>query len=490
MSSTGARFPNPALEEVDYHSTYSCEVRSNTEKDKSYVGVHTELSGGLHPVRSLQHEVKELREDVQNTVGTGQALTRSMTGRSAAPSYRDPGLPPDGGLLAWTQAIMGHLVIFNTWGYIASYGVFQTYYTTTLGHPPSDISWIGSVQIFLLFFIGTFSGRAVDAGLFHHVFVSGFVLQLIGVFMTSLATKYWQLFVAQGVCTGLANGLQFCSTMSLISTYFSKKRAFAMGVAATGSATGGLVFPAIVRCLLPKIGFPWTVRVLGFVMLGIGCLYTATLRTRLPPRKSGPLVELSAFKEPTYVLYVFGIFFEFWALYFAFYYVGAFGRNIIGISYEESIDLLLIQNGIGILGRLIPNFFADRTFGPLNMIIPFAFATGAVFYAWIGVNSRSGIYTFACVYGLVSAGIQSLFPATLTSLTTDISKTGVRLGMGFTIVSFACLTGPPLAGALIERDDGRYLLGQVWAGTSMICGGCLLVAARLAKTGFVFRSKI
>lgn len=27
---------------------------------------------------------------------------------------------PDGGLIAWTQVIMGHLVIFNCWGYITS----------------------------------------------------------------------------------------------------------------------------------------------------------------------------------------------------------------------------------------------------------------------------------------------------------------------------------------------------------------------------------
>jgi hypothetical protein len=30
-------------------------------------------------------------------------------------SWRDPGPPPDGGLLAWTQVAMGHLVIMNTW---------------------------------------------------------------------------------------------------------------------------------------------------------------------------------------------------------------------------------------------------------------------------------------------------------------------------------------------------------------------------------------
>ena len=54
----------------------------------------------------------------------------------------DPGPPPDGGLVAWTQVVCGHLIIFNTWGYIVSYGVFQTYYVATLGHPPSDISWV------------------------------------------------------------------------------------------------------------------------------------------------------------------------------------------------------------------------------------------------------------------------------------------------------------------------------------------------------------
>ena len=478
------------LEKADSQSIQSRDTPNDVEKAQHGINVQEQPSNELCPVKSLQQEIRNLRQDVQSTIGTGQALGRAMTGRSGASSLKDPGPPPDGGVLAWTQVLMGHLVIFNTWGYIASFGVFQTYYASTLGHPASDISWIGSVQIFLLFFVGTFSGRAVDAGLFHHVFVPGFILQLIGVFMTSLATKYWQLFLAQGVCTGIANGLQFCSTMSLVSTYFSKNRSFAMGVTATGSATGGLVFPAIVRCLLPQIGFPWTVRVLGFVMLATGSLYTSTLRTRLPPRKSGPFVEWSAFKEPTYVLYVFGIFLEFWSLYFAFYYVGAYGRNIIGISYQQSINLLLIQNGVGIPGRLLPNFFADRTLGPLNTIIPFAFATGFVFFGWIGVSNRGGIYTFACIYGLFAAGIQSLFPAVLTSLTTDIQKTGVRMGMGFTIVSFASLTGPPLAGALIAKDNGQYLYSQIWAGTTMVCGGFLLVMARVARTGFVFKRKI
>lgn len=51
-----------------------------------------------------------------------------------------------------------------------SFGVFQTYYVDFLGRSTSDISWIGSIQVFLTFFIGTFTGRLTDAGYFRPVF--------------------------------------------------------------------------------------------------------------------------------------------------------------------------------------------------------------------------------------------------------------------------------------------------------------------------------
>lgn len=124
--------------------------------------------------------------------------------------------------------------------------------------------------------------------------------------MTSLATEYWQLFLAQGLCTGLGNGLLFCPALSVISTYFTTRQALAIALAASGSATGGLVFPALVETLLPKIGFGWTVRVLGFVMLALQAVVFAFAKTRLPPQKSGPLIEWRAFTEAPYTLFAIG----------------------------------------------------------------------------------------------------------------------------------------------------------------------------------------
>lgn len=91
-----------------------------------------------------------------------------------------PSPAPDGGVNAWTQVAMGWLVIFTTWGWVNSYGAFQSYYTLTLGLPASTISWIGAVQNFLTFFVGAFSGRALDAGYFLPALMLGAVIQLLG----------------------------------------------------------------------------------------------------------------------------------------------------------------------------------------------------------------------------------------------------------------------------------------------------------------------
>ena len=162
----------------------------------------------------------------------------------------------------------------------------------------------------------------------------------------------------------------------------------------------------------------------------------------------------------------------------------------MGLSQKDSISLLLILNGVGLFGRIIPGFLADKFFGPLNTLIPVVMSAGLLMFCWIAVHNHAGLIGFALVYGFFGAGIQGLFPATLSSLTKDLRKTGVRMGMVFTIISFASLTGPPLAGALIQRDHGGYLYAQLFAGLVMTTGGLILAAARVAETGLHLRRRM
>lgn len=236
--------------------------------------------------------------------------------------------PPDGGLTAWLQVLAGHLVVFNTWGYIISFGIFQPYYARTLGLEPSAVAWIGSVQICLIFLVGTFAGRAFDAGYYRPALVVGCLLQLAGIFATSAARTYWQLFLAQGLCQGLGCGVVFAPTVANLSTWFSRRRSVAISLSACGGGTGGMVFPLMAQQLLPRIGFAWTVRAMGLVVLVTSAAILAAVRTRLPPRRAGPVVDLAAFRETTYLLFAVSMFFTLWAAYFAYYYVSRGPRSL------------------------------------------------------------------------------------------------------------------------------------------------------------------
>ncbi|KAK3067019.1 hypothetical protein LTS18_001348, partial [Coniosporium uncinatum] len=171
----------------------------------------------------------ELRKTASNVLSR---VGSRMTTRSIA----NPGPPPDGGTKAWLQVACAWLVLFTTWGYVNSFGAFQAYYTSTLPESPSTISWIGSIQVWLTFFIGAFSGRMLDAGLFLPTFLVGAVVQLLGIFTMSLSSRYWQLMLTQGILTGLGGGIFFCPAIGLVATYFAKHRGIAIGIATTGNA--------------------------------------------------------------------------------------------------------------------------------------------------------------------------------------------------------------------------------------------------------------
>ena len=382
----------------------------------------------------------------------------------------------------WLQVFLSHFINFNSFGFMLSYGIFQAYYSNTLNLNPSNVSWIGTTQLFLVYFVGAFSGRIMDAGFYRTNLAVGLLLQLVGVFATSFVREYWQIFLAQGLCQGLGNGLVFCPAIALISTYFPPgRRAFAVSLVACGGATGGMVFPALAQSLLYRIGFPWTVRAMGFVMLVVSAIVLPFSRPRYRPQSPRAWLDLQAFHEPPYVLFCWGMFLGFWGLYFEYYYTRLYVRDVLGASQATSFNMLLVINSFGIPGRIVPAFIADKYFTPLNIEIPVILLTGILFYAWVAVQSIIGFAVWVAIYGFFAGRSQSLFQATSSTFATDPEKTGVRIGMVFTFVSFACLTGPPLCGRLVEMRGGGYLEAQLFDGSVMVAGSLLLLVARIIQ---------
>ena len=98
---------------------------------------------------------------------------------------------------------------------------------------------------------------------------------------------------------------RFNPSVAVMGHWFRRHRATAIGIVVSGGAVGGIVFPILLQHLIPVIGFGWTVRIIGFVIMACFVVACLTIKTRLP--LSGRVswrtaIDLHGFKDPRYVL--------------------------------------------------------------------------------------------------------------------------------------------------------------------------------------------
>ena len=157
------------------------------------------------------------------------------------------------------------------------------------------------------------------------------------------------------------------------------------------------------------------------------------------------------------------------------------------MPFTQSLNLVIILNGVGLPFRILPGLIADSYLGPLNTFSVFTFLSSITLFCWLGVSSISSYYTFIAFYGIFAAAFQSLFTTAIMALSHDITKTGTRLGMALTTIGFSALVGGPLSGAILRSSS--YETTICWAGASSLVGWGLCTASRVWKFGWVVRRK-
>ena len=125
-------------------------------------------------------------------------------------------------------------------GLLGTFGVFQTFYSNELLQTSSDsaILWIGSVQAFFMFVVSFLIGPIFDSGHLQSLLRAGTLLSVLGFFMTSLCSRYWQLFLAQGVTVGIRLGFLYLPAPALVPMHFQRHQVLAMGISSSGSGIG------------------------------------------------------------------------------------------------------------------------------------------------------------------------------------------------------------------------------------------------------------
>ncbi|KAK4501076.1 hypothetical protein PRZ48_006882 [Zasmidium cellare] len=320
-----------------------------------------------------------------------------------------PVVPPDGGTVAWLQVLAMFLVNLNNWGLVNSFGVFQAYYA---GNPhfsaysDTDIAWIGTLQGALLLIVGIISGPLFDKGFLRTIMLGASIGLVFALMMLSLATRYYEVMLTQGLLCGICSGLLYIPSIALIPVYFKRRRGLALGMATGGGPVGGVVYPIVFTRLLEEIGFSWAVRTIGFIALltlGIAVLLTKPLSARA----ARELFERSAWGEQGYIFITAAAFFLLAGMFVPYFLAPQFASSM-GVEEPTSYYTLSIISAAQFFGRLLPAWASDirrqRYWGPEASLWAGDLGMAILGFCWIAVHNLGGYIPWLVLYGFFSGG--------------------------------------------------------------------------------------
>ncbi|KAF7305388.1 hypothetical protein HMN09_00791100 [Mycena chlorophos] len=406
------------------------------------------------------------------------ALDELDSGASASATPSEHGhaavVVPDGGLQAWSTVVGAWLILFSTFGFAYAFGVFEDYYVRVYlsNSSPSSISWIGSVQFMLPYFLAPFVGQVFDDGGFHKLEIFGGVLFTFSVFMLSLAqpNKYYQVFLAQGIGMGLGLALTFLPSVLIVFHHFRRRSGLASGLVLSGSSIGAAVFPIMLNHLLPRLGFANTIRASGAIIPPCLLIGNLLMRTRLPPHKTpNPFKHIWAFfVDVPYSWALLASLTGFTGLYFPAVYIQLMSVQR-GVDTNLAFYSVTMLNAFGTVFRLLGTHAADR-FGPMAVMIGCSFGAGAMIFAMLGLTNSGSLVVISLIYGsFYSTWLALGFPC-MASLARGPEEIGARGGIALAFGSIGTLISAPIQGALLTSEY-HWIRPIAFAGVMVLVSG-------------------
>lgn len=454
---------------------------------------------------------------------------------------------PEGGLQAWLVVFGSFCAMVSVFGLINTAAVFESWFSThqLADYTASEIGWVFSLYLFFVFFIGIQVGPIFDRYGPRYLVALGSVLSVASVLLLGLCEEYYQILLCYSVLGGLGGALLNTPAYACIAHFFNVRRGLATGIASTSGGIGGIAFPILLQQLLPRVGFAWSTRILGFILLGLSVPANLWLRTRLPlpgvndcepedgaapdavpdvtaedptlandgtassvhtgvtgrsglsrvistgtrasRRRALPSVwpDFTIFRDRSYAAATLGIFFMEWGIFvpltFIVSYATAHQQNT-----NQAYTLLSLLNAGSVLGRFLPGLLADKL-GRFNVIIvTIGLSSAVVLGVWLpAADSRATLIAFAVLFGFASGSNLGLIAVCLGQLC-EPSQYGRFYSTAMMVASFGTLSSVPIGGAILGdgMTQGRWMGLIVFSGVSYMIALACYMAARIMAVGW------
>ncbi|KAL1607182.1 hypothetical protein SLS59_002886 [Nothophoma quercina] len=372
---------------------------------------------------------------------------------------------PEGGMRAWLVVVSAFLLLFPSFGFMVSIGTLQDYWAQhqLADLTASTIGWIPSVFVYLSLALGLFVGPLFDRYGPRWIALCGGILELIMIFLLAECKTFWQIMLCCGVLGGLAGALLTTTSLAAVAHWFKLRRGLAQGIAMMGSSGGGLIIPLMLRTTLPKYGYAWSLRILGFVFLFCFIVGNLLIKARLPPSagaKKKAIISLSIYADLRLSLFTVSIFSFEVVLFGTLGILPTYATLTTNFSPDTGFYLIAILNGVSCLGRILPGYAADKIgrFNTLAIMIVFTLVFMLVLWLPFGSTSLSALYAFSALFGFGTGSWMALTPACIGQLC-RAEEYGRYYGSIYFIASLSTLVCIPISGELVEKVGPQAMVG-------------------------------
>lgn len=288
------------------------------------------------------------------------------------------------------------------------------------------------------------------------------------------------------VLGGLGGAFLNSPALGAIAHYFNARRGFATGLATTAGGIGGIVFPLLLQALIPRIGFAWSTRIMGFILLGVLLPSNLFIRSRFPPKDVSAALrpDPTVFLSLRFTLLCLAIFFIEYGVLIPMTYIVSYAVSS-GQEPTSSYSLLALLNAGSTAGRVIPGLVSDKV-GRFNvLIISVGFCAVMVLGLWLPAgHSKASLTAFAVLLGFGSGSNVGLVPVCLGQLC-DTRDYGRFLSMAMISASFGTLSSIPVGGALLGAGDRIGWISLIlFSGVSYVLCLICCVSVRVLAVGW------